>query len=227
MKRKVGSVALASQLFLEITVFAPVRTMGAAPPPPSAAPRIWSGEAFASPAPASPAPPAELPTRVSVSSSEDEGNHESNHASLSGDGRYVAFESRASNLVLGDRNQAEDIFVRDRLAGTTERVSVASDGAEADGPSAEPAVSADGRYVAFASRAKNLSRNDRNERWDVFLHDRETRETIPISVNAEGVHGNHDSTRPALSADGWYVAFESRAGNLAPDDRNGRKDVFV
>jgi hypothetical protein len=146
---------------------------------------------------------------------------------VSGDGRYVAFESRASNLVPGDRNQAQDIFVRDRLAGTTERVSVASDGAEADGPSAEPAVSADGRYVAFASRAKTLSRNDRNERWDVFLHDRERRETIPISVNAEGVHGNHDSTRPALSADGGYVAFESRAGNLVALDRNHHEDVFV
>jgi Tol biopolymer transport system component len=96
---------------------------------------------------------AQTTERVSVSSSEVEGNGQSGYSfpSISGDGRNVAFDSFASNLVFGDTNRHSDIFVRDRLAGTTERVSVGSGGIEGNGESSRPSISRDGRYVAFES----------------------------------------------------------------------------
>lgn len=90
---------------------------------------------------------------VSVSSDGTQGNRQSAYLSISADGRYVAFESWASNLVSGDTNGTYDVFVRDRVAGTTERVSVAGDGNQANHGSYNPSISADGRYVAFSSRA--------------------------------------------------------------------------
>jgi Tol biopolymer transport system component len=94
-------------------------------------------------------------------------------ASLSADGRYVAFMSFASNLVTGDNNQTADVFVRDRQTGITERVSVATDGTQGDGISVEPSISADGRYVAFMSEATTLVPGDINAARDVFVHDRQ------------------------------------------------------
>lgn len=120
--------------------------------------------------PAAGAPP--LTERVSVASDGTQANGDSTswYLSLSSDGRFVAFSSRASNLMSGDTNGSEDVFVRDRVAGVTERVSVASDGAEANSySSAFPSISSDGRLVAFESVASNLVPGDTNGRGDVFV----------------------------------------------------------
>ncbi|UCB46685.1 MAG: PD40 domain-containing protein, partial [Spirochaetota bacterium] len=108
--------------------------------------------------------------RVSVDSNGTQGDGDSGdyNPSISGDGRYVAFESAATNLVPGDTNGAEDVFIHDTQTGTTTRVSVDSEGTEGDGDSCELSISADGRYVAFESRATNLVAFDYNETWDVF-----------------------------------------------------------
>lgn len=179
--------------------------------------------------------------RVSVASDGTEANNLNSElmgiASLSADGRFVAFSSYASNLVANDTNDGEhfgapfttpDIFVHDRQTGITERVSVASDGTEANGGSFAPSISADGRFVAFTSQASNLVANDTNRRQDVFVHDRQTGQTTRVSISTEGnqtVHG--DSGNPTLSADGRWVAFASNAANLVPQDSNRVYDIFL
>ena len=165
--------------------------------------------------------------RVSVSSAEVEGNGASYWPSISADGRYVAFHSSASNLVGDDTNSVYDVFVRDRLAGTTERVSVSSAGGEGNLDSAYLSISADGRYVAFWSAAGNLVENDANGYADIFVHDRDSGSTIRVSISSAGVEANAQSAAPAISADGLYVAFESSATNLVGSDTNGMWDVFV
>ena len=143
-------------------------------------------------------------------------------ASISADGRYVAFISDASNLVPGDTNGVTDIFVYDRQTGTIERVSVAADGTQGNGGSCQPSISADGRYVAFSSYASNLVPGDTNGISDVFVYDRQTDTIERVSVAADGTQGNSYSWQPAsISADGRYVAFSSFASNLVPGDTNG------
>lgn len=150
-------------------------------------------------------------------------------ASISGDGRYVAFVSDATNLVVNDWNATDDVFVHDRTTGLTERVSVASDGTEANSFSVRtPVMSPDGRYVAFWSYASNLVADDTNAcmSWgpicpDVFVHDRETGVTERVAIASDGTQAdrnNADLWRLSLSADGRYVAFASDATNLTPDD---------
>lgn len=151
---------------------------------------------------------------------------------LSGDGRYVAFSSEAPDLVPNDGNGTADVFVRDRVAGTTERVSVAGDGAEAHGESVTPSISRDGRYVTFTSLADDLIAGDGNSDRDVFLHDRTTGATELVSVASDGTHGNFPSgglgAGPArVTPDGRYVVFGSFANNLVANDINGFDDVFV
>ena len=170
--------------------------------------------------------------RVSVASdgSQATGPFGSAFPAISANGRYVAFASAATNLVPGDSNGDPDVFVHDRDSGTTERVSVASDGTEADPPfaaSMDPAISADGRHVAFQSDAFNLVPGDTNALSDIFVHDRDTGTTERVSVAPDGAQGNGDSFTPALSADGRYVAFHSAASTLVPGDANGAMDVFV
>src|SRR5439155_17791189 len=118
---------------------------------------------------------------------------------ISADGRFVAFASEATNLVLEDTNvcygstvpgSCRDVFVHDRLRGTTERVSVASDGTEANGGSFAPAISADGRLVAFGSFASNDVAGDANGLNDVFVHDRQTGMTAGVSVAAVGTQAD-------------------------------------
>jgi Tol biopolymer transport system component len=168
-------------------------------------------------------------TRVSIASDGTQGNaNSSNSPSISADGRYVAFPSNASNLVAGDTNGRSDIFVRDRQANTTTRVSVASDGTQGNGSSAFPSISADGRYVAFVSYASNLVPGDTNGVWDIFVRDRQANTTTRVSVASDGTQGNDSSyTSPSISADGRYVAFLSFASNLVPGDTNATIDVFV
>lgn len=148
---------------------------------------------------------------------------------LSASGRYVAFYSSASNLVPGDSNTECDVFRRDRTAGKTERVSVASDGSQALlWGSALPSISATGRYVAFVSAAPNLVPGDTNLSDDIFVHDTKNRATTRVSVASDGTQANSRSGTPSISANGRYVAFHSQADNLVENDANGFPlDVFV
>jgi Tol biopolymer transport system component len=155
------------------------------------------------------------------------GNSSSLKPSLSADGRYVAFVSDATNLVLDDDNETTDVFVRDMQSGVTTRVSVASDGTEANSRSTNPKISADGRFVVFESEASNLVADDTNGWTDIFVHDRETGETTRVSVASDGTPGDASSLEPVISADGRYVAFWTNASNLVADDTNTFRDVMV
>ena len=167
-------------------------------------------------------------TRVSVATGSIQGNRGSYSQALSGDGRFVAFGSFAYNLVSGDTNNAPDIFVHDRQTGKTTRVSVATDGTQANvWGSHAPALNADGRYVAFASSANNLVSGDTNNVADIFVHDRETGTTARVSVASDGPPANAWSEKPVLSGDGRYIAFISDANNLVSGDTNEVPDIFV
>jgi len=155
-----------------------------------------------------------LTERVSISSTGAEADDSCYDAGISADGRYVAFQSYASNLVTGDTNGHADIFVHDRQTGLTQRVSVDSAGVQASKRSRQPVISAGGRYVAFETEASNLVSNDTNGEYDIFVHDLQTGQTTRASVNADGVQGNYDSFDPSISADGLYVAFHSCATDL-------------
>jgi Tol biopolymer transport system component len=174
-------------------------------------------------------------TRESVASNgtQANGNTGNSSLSLSADGRYVAFDSLASNLVANDTNDNYDIFVRDRQTGTTTRVSVAIGGAQANDNSFGPTLSANGRYVAFYSAASNLVANDTNEAGDVFVHDRQTGTTARVSISSNGGQGDFSSSGSSISADGRYIAFDSQSTNLVPNDTNNvdnanlNSDVFI
>jgi Tol biopolymer transport system component len=170
-------------------------------------------------------------TCVSVASDGAQANNASFHPAISADGRYVAFVSDATNLVAGDTNGVLDVFVHDRQTGQTTRVSVASDGAQANGASyvhpSPPAISADGRIVAFASAATNLVTNDTNTQADIFVHDRQTGQTTRVSVASDGTQANGASRYTAVSPDGRFVVFSSSATNLVAGDTNGVDDVFM
>jgi len=175
--------------------------------------------------------------RVSVDSGGGEGNDVSGAPAISADGRFVAFESDARNLVPGRTNRASHVFVHDRTTGSTERVSVNSSGGQGNGDSFAADISADGRYVAFESYASNLVAGDTNEIEDGFVHDRTTGITERVTVDSNGVQANAASTGvfaigslgvlPRISADGRYVAFHSYGTNLVAGDTNGFDDVFV
>ncbi len=175
--------------------------------------------------------------RVSLNSSERQANSWSMYHSISSDGRFVAFSSPASNLVANDTNAdltgpedtGTDVFVRDRLEGTTRRVSIDSSGDQANGWSSLPSISPDGRFVVFKSRASNLVANDANGQNDIFVHDLHTGTTQRVGVarGPDFYFVNDFSEAPSISADGRLVAFPSLAKNLVPNDTNDRKDVFV
>jgi len=164
---------------------------------------------------------------ASMASDTTQADNDSSRPWVSGDGRYVAFHSLASNLVAGDTNGEYDVFVHDRTSGQTARVSVASDGTQGNGGSYLPAISADGRWIAFYSLANNLVVGDDNNDYDVFVHDRTTGQTARVSVASDGAQASDDSSRPSVSGDGRYVAFESLAANLVPADTNRCADVFM
>jgi Ca2+-binding RTX toxin-like protein len=168
-------------------------------------------------------------TRVSLDSAGNQANRFSDRASISADGRFVAFTSEASNLVPGDTNQRNDIFVRDTLTNTTSRVSVDSAGNQQNGSSFFNAssISADGRFVAFESNAGNLVPGDTNGDSDIFVRDTLTNTTTRVSVDSAGNQGNDVSYNPSISADGRFVAFDSFASNIVPGDTNRERDIFV
>jgi Tol biopolymer transport system component len=145
---------------------------------------------------------------------------------LSDDGRHVAFESAAENLVPGDTNSKTDVFVLDRATGVIERVSVDANGQESDNLSNSPSISGDGRFVAFDSIATNLVPGDAGFR-DVFVKDRLTGAIVRVSVDSNGVPANDDSFGGKISGDGSCVVFVSAASNLDSGDVNGAQDVIL
>ncbi len=180
--------------------------------------------------------------RVSISSNETQASGGSGGAAISADGRFVAFSSSADDLISNDGNFVTDVFVRDRLAGTTARVSVDSFGGEADpisDGSLRPAISADGRFVAFESDAIDLVSGDTNNQVDVFLHDRDadgdgvfdeddpaTIATVRVSQSTTSLQGETESRSPAISADGRYVVFVTASRDFVADDDTLLADVF-
>jgi hypothetical protein len=169
---------------------------------------------------------------VSVSSSGRPANQDTDGASISGSGRFVAFQSAADNLVGGDDNGAADVFLWNRITRTTRRVSIGSDELQADAGGSTPALSYLGRFVAFESESTNLVPDDTNGTSDIFLRDRFSGTTRRVSLADDGSQGNSaggsiGSHGADLSADGRHVAFTSYASNLVPEDTNGAFDVFL
>ena len=155
------------------------------------------------------------------------GNGDSNNPSISANGRYIAFDSNASDLTAHDTNNNRDVFVYDRVTHKTRLVSRSGSGVQGNSGSEGPSISPDGRYVAFSSGASNLIGADTNNVYDVFVHDRVTHKTRLVSRSSSGVHGNAASYNPSVSANGRLVAFDSSANNLIAQDSNGFSDVFV
>jgi hypothetical protein len=163
--------------------------------------------------------------RISLSTAGTQANAASGWASVSADGRYVAYYSSASNLVAGDFNGVDDVFVRDRLNALTVRVSVSSSGGAADQVSYGGSISGDGRYVAFVSSATNLVAGDTNGMWDVFVRDRQLSTTERVSVGPGGIQSDGSSSPPFISENGRYVTFRSAGTTLVPGITAG--GVFV
>ncbi|MFF3617003.1 TolB family protein [Streptomyces sp. NPDC002580] len=174
--------------------------------------------------------------RADVSTGGEPSNGYSSEPVVSGDGRYVAFRSQATNLVAQDTNGVTDIFVRDLHTLTTRRVNLSSTGQQAVGEEDSPgapdtgnrlAISGDGRYVTFGSRAANLVPGDTNGHQDVFVRDLTAETTTRASVGSQGQQALSENRSASISADGRYVAFGSFAANLVAGDTNRRPDVFV
>jgi hypothetical protein len=162
---------------------------------------------------------------LSVSSAEVQADYGSYSAEVSGNGLFVAFLSGGTTLIPNDPSNY-DIFLRDLAAGTTERVGVADNEAAPNSNSANPAISADGRFVAFDTPATNMGSGDTIAPADVFLRDRQLGTTQRVSEPTAGGEGNQASTNASISADGGVIGFESTATNLVSDDTNAKADVF-
>ena len=163
---------------------------------------------------------------ISKSSSGLLGNMDSSQASVSEDGHYVAFQSSATNLVASDTNGSADIFRHDTQTGVTIRLSVHSNGSQANGASAAPAISFDGRIIAFESSASNLVSGDTNSDKDVFIRDALIGQTSRVSVSTGGAQADRASVDPFISGDSRFIVFESAATNLVSGDTNLAADIF-
>lgn len=169
---------------------------------------------------------------VSCNGDGEPGNDDSGCPSITPDGKFVSFTSRATNLVPNDTNNLKDVFVKNMETGAVERVSVAGDGSQAmafDAMNAsdDTSISSDGRFVVFSSAAYNLVENDDNNMVDVFLHDRQTGNTTRVSVGSKGEEGNSYSHSPVISGNGEYVTYDACASNLVPGDTNKTFDIFL
>jgi len=176
------------------------------------------------------AAPASAQTRMFRLSEAADGSQADGSSSRpcpSRNGRFVAFESWATNLDPADTNNTRDIFVKDRVDGGIVRASVASDGSEADGFSGAPFLSETGGFVVFESTATNLVPGDTNGQQDIFWRDLANGVTLRVSEAADGTQADWFSTHPSVSSDGRYVAFDSFATNLVAGDTNFMTDVFV
>lgn len=166
--------------------------------------------------------------RVSVGAAGRQLTGSSSASGVSADGRYVVFTSFADNAVSGDTNFSADVFIRDRQAGTTRRLSVGPGGQQAlEGDSVGEGISPDGRFVLFTSKAANLVNGDTNGVSDVFIRDRQAALTRRVSLNTSGGQANGPSNHASMSFDGRYLSMDSEASNLAAGDTNDRLDVFV
>lgn len=167
-------------------------------------------------------------TRVSVDTNEVQANAISYKGDISADGRYVAFDSEATNLTAVDVNNAGDVFLRDLILGTTSLISLTSTGTQVDGGSGNPSISGDGHFVAFESDSTNLTGTaDTNGFTDIYVKDTQTGTVARASLTSTSGEPNSDSTWPSISGDGRYVVFDSDADNLVPNDTNGAGDIFV
>lgn len=166
-------------------------------------------------------------TRASIASNGAQANWHSYPGGLSADGRYVVFESEASNLVAGDTGGYSDIFVHDLSTRTTTRVSVSSSGQQANGHSNLPSISADGRFVVFESDANNLVNGDNNNLSDIFLHDRQNQTTILVSVGPNGQPLPGASQEPAISPDGRFVSFNAINSGVQVGILRSYNDIFL
>lgn len=146
---------------------------------------------------------------------------------ISANGRFVAYESYADNIVVPDTNDNRDVFVFDLQTLRTERISVDGLGNQGNAYSYAPSLSRDGRFVAYASYSDNIVAGDTNNTGDIFVYDRQTQVPTRVSVSSSGVQGNSFSSASAISEDGRYVTFLSRASNLVAGDSNGFHDVFL
>ncbi len=162
----------------------------------------------------------------STDSSEGQANADSGNPSISADGRYVVFNTEASNLVAGDDNGFTDVFRKDLDTGAIVRCSTDASGNQANGVSTYATISATGKYVAFYSDATNLVAGDTNEHSDIFRKDLDTGAIVRCSTNASGDQANSDSSNPSISSDGRYVAFDSIATDLVAGDTNTVRDIF-
>jgi len=167
--------------------------------------------------------------RVSLNSTGNEANGQSqvSLSAISGDRRYIVFRSEATNLVSGDSNGINDLFIRDTVNNTTEIVSVHTDGTQSDQGSVPGSISADGRFVVFSTSSTTLVSDDTNGASDVFLRDIVNSTTTRVSVNSTGEEGDASSVSPGISGNGRYVVFASSATNLVIDDTNIMRDIFV
>jgi Tol biopolymer transport system component len=164
-------------------------------------------------------------TRVNVDSSGAQANALTSHASMSDDGRYVAFISTANNLVAGDTNGQDDAFVHDCWSGVTIRASVGVAGNQATARTYDAALSPNGRFVVFSSNAPNLVPGDGNQTTDVFVRDLQLATTRRVSLDSNGVEANDYSQLPHVASDGSAI-FQSFASNLVPGEIGGYRDVF-
>jgi Tol biopolymer transport system component len=172
---------------------------------------------------------AVVPTtaRVSLDSSGTQINGYNALPAVSADGRWVAFDSYSDKVVAGDANGQRDVFLRDRQTGETRRISARPGGLDANGPSAGPSISADGRYVSFISDATNLSTGTQNATDDVYLYDRTADKLTRVSTSTTSTDGGAASNDPMVANDGSTVVFASYASNLVAGDANGKQDVFA
>ena len=166
--------------------------------------------------------------RVNVSSTGQQANGGSDWPTISGDGRYVAFECTASNLVIPNTAAGRsNVYVYDRLMRTIMIASVDSEGNYGNAGSSGGVISANGRYVVFNSEATNLVDAPHTAQTQVYSHNLVTGQTVIVSVSSDGVPGNASSDWQSVSSDGRVVAFASDASDLVPNDTNGERDIFV
>ena len=166
-------------------------------------------------------------SRVSTDSSNLQANGESSSPQITPDGRYVIFESAASNLVNADNNKKNDIFVKDLQTSSITRVSTNSGNAEANDSSFSPQISSDGQQIVFESIASNLVSGDTNKDSDIFLKDLRTNTVTRINLDSANNQADNNSYFPNITADGSVIIFQSSASNLVQDDTNKVTDIFI
>ncbi|MGB1251015.1 MAG: hypothetical protein ACPG8W_10405 [Candidatus Promineifilaceae bacterium] len=142
-------------------------------------------------------------------------------------GRLLVFTSWSTNLIPGDYNDVEDIFIHDTQTGITKLVSRTPTGQYGDSDSGAPMISPNGTHIVFRSRASNLVSGDTNGVNDVFMYDVATELVTRVSVSANGAQGNLGSKDPAVCNDGEYISFGSDATNIVAGDTNNTRDIFI